>query len=248
MSDIISPSNYYYEDKIKDIGEFFNSAYALDIAIETKFANDLFYGDLSRIVYASNEYCFKRRTEMSEDGLLDIPFMNYYLTNISPDTDRFYWKNTSNIQGLLDVDNYVSLLGGKLRVVPIKLEYEATLWFSQDKDLHYATSRVMLEDTNENILYGYLEAPNDTEIKNPAFMNFSFSFKPEYTENEWLESNKITSIGIDLSFDTFLVYLNNDISISEEVIFNFLSTKGELIKNKDLLLTNPKELLTSYFT
>lgn len=262
MSDIIPPSSFYYESEFLDKNIFFNTVYALDIAIEQNFAEMLFYSDLSRVVYASNDYCFRKRTEMNENGLLDIPFMNYYLTDVSRDTNRSLWKNSSNVQTLANIDNYMQELGFGIKLVPVRLEYEATIFFSQDKDLQYATSKLMFQDNNETILKGILTSENGTELKNPAFMDYSFSFKPEYNENEWLESNNITSIGIDFGIDTFLIYPDTEargilktpqpaytpLRVTNEIIFNFLSTKGALIKDKNLLNTQPQDLLTSYFS
>lgn len=262
MSDIVIPaSSYYYESDLIDKNIFFNSVYALDIAIEQNFAEMLFYSDLSRIVYASNDFCFKKRTEVNEEGLLDIPFMNYYLKDISRDTERRLWKNITNVQTLANIDGYMQELGFGIKLVPIHLEYEATVFFSQDKDLQYATSKLLFQDNNETILYGMLESGNGTLIKNPAFLNYNFSFKPEYNENEWLEMNNITSIGVDFSFDTFLVYPDTEqrgilktpqpayspFIVAQEVVLNFLSSKN-LIKGSSILESNPQELLTSYFS
>jgi|GEM_PF-1567797 len=258
MSDTIIPvTSFFYEEDFAQENTFFNSVYALDLAIENNFGSMLFYNDLSRIVYASNEYCFRRRTSMDSEGLLDLPFINYYLKSMSPDTNRFLWKNSNNVQILLD-NGYASQLGFGIKVIPIHLEYEATAWFTQDKDLQYATSKLMFQNTNETILYGELQATNGTIVKNPAFLTYNFDFKPEYSENEWLESNNITSIGMDFSFDTFIIYPDTNIlttpqppvgalSITEEVILNFFSAKGDLIKNSNLLSTEPKDLLTVYF-
>lgn len=263
MSDTIEfvpkPSSYYYESELVNTYSFLNSVYALDIAIEQNFADMLFYSDLSRIVYASTEYCFKRRTEMSSEGVLFPPFMNYYLKSITPDTDRFLWKNTTNVQPLLNLDEYVTSLGFGLKVVPVHLVYEANAWFSQDRDLQFATSQVLFQNTNEIILYGMLNITEDYDLKNPAFMKYNLDFKPQYTENEWLETNNITSLAMDFEFDTFAVYTDisrplmlprgtpKPVYIANEIIFNFLSTKGNLSKDSNLLQTSPQELITSYF-
>lgn len=259
MSDTVIPvSAFFYEEDFAQKNTFFNSVYALDLSLESNFSNMLFYGDQSRVVYASNEYCFRKRTSMDSEGLLDIPFINYYLKSMSPDTERFLWKNSTNVQMLLD-NGYASVLGYGIKIVPIHLEYEATAWFSQDKDLQYATSKLLFQNTNETILYGELTSSNGTIIKNPAFLSYSFDFKPTYNENEWLETNNITSIGMDFSIDTFIIYpdtqvlktpqpIPNVLSITNEVILNFLSTKGELLKNENLLNTQPQDLLTMYFS
>jgi len=255
----IPPSAFYYQSEFLSKDTFLNSIYSLDIAIEQYFSKMIFYSDMSRIIYASNEYAFRRRGEMNEDGILDFPFMNYYLKSIDPETNRQLWNNTTNVQSLYNIDGYKQVLGYGLKLVPIHLTYEATIWYSQDLDLQYAYSKILMSNTNETILYPIIDVENsDVKIKNVAFLYYNLSFKPEYTENDWLEKNNITSASLDFEFDTFAVYPDTEILvtpqpsakglyIANEVIFNFLSSKGELFKNSDLLNTQPQELLIEYF-
>ncbi len=260
MSDnIIQANSFYYEDDFSRPEVFFNSIYALDISIENFFSRMLFYSDTSRLVYASNEYCFRRRSEMSENGLLEIPFMNYFLKSITPDTERRWWKNANNVQTLANLDDYKQKIGFGIKLVPIHLVYEATMWFSQDKDLQYAMSKLLMSNTNETILYSELNTESEYSLKNLGIMKYNLEFKPNYTENEWLETNKITSVALDFEFDTLAIYPNTDLAvtpqpdnqgvfIANEVILNFLSTKGQLLKNENLLNTDPQELITVYFS
>jgi len=255
----IAPSSFYYQSDFIHKETFFNSIYALDISIEEYFSKMLYYSDLSRIIYASNEHCFRRRAEMNEDGLLNFPFMNYYLKSITPDVERQWWKNTHNVQTLQNLDNYKQKLGFGIKLVPVHLVYEATVWYSQDLDLQYAFSKLLMSNTNETILYSNLQTESEHLIKNLGILYYNLDFKPEYTENEWLESNNITSASLDFEFDTFAIYPDTDILqtpqpsnrglyLANEVILNFLNTKGTLLKNENLLNTQPQELITSYFT
>lgn len=260
MSDIVVPNNnFYYESEFSRDDIFFNSVYSTDITIEEYFSKMLFYSDLSRIVYASNEYCFRRRSEMN-NGLLNIPFMNYYLSKITTDVSHQWWKHMNNVAPMLDLGGYKSLIGFGIKLVPIKLSYEATVWFSQDRDLQYAMSKILMSNTNETIIYSTLNTSSDYALKNLGLLTYNFDFKPQYTENDWLESNNITSIALDFEIDTFAVYPDSEniletpqpgaypIYIANEVILNLLSTKGTLLKNENLLNTTPQELLTFYFT
>lgn len=268
MSDIedtrIGSPNFYYESEFLFPTYALLSQYALDLAIETTFANMLFYGDLSRIVYASNDYSFQRRTEMSENGLLDVPFMSYYCTGMSLDTNRKLFKNSNQVLPLPDLNNHATNLGYGIKIIPLHLTYEATCFFSQDKDLQYAMSKLLFQSANETIIYGLLNAGKDSLgveniLKNPSFMKSNLEFKPTFSENDFLQKNNLQSIAIDFEFDTYAVYpavanvlrtpqgVPNPLYIAEEVILNFLYTKGDLLKTSELANTSPQNLLTYYF-
>jgi hypothetical protein len=254
MSDnIIQPSSFYYESDFIDKDTFFNYIYSLDIEIEEYFSKMLFYSDLGKIIYASNEFSFRKRVEQSEDAILNIPFMNYFLKSITPDTNRQWWKNTNNVQTMMNLNGYKEKLGFGVKLVPVHLNYEATIWFSQDKDLQYAYSKVLFSNTNETILYPKLTSESGFVLKNLAIMSYNLDFKPEYTENEWLEMNNITSATLDFEFDTLMVYPDTDILLTpqphnrglfltEEIIFDFLS-------KKNITLTDtPENMIRTYFT
>jgi hypothetical protein len=109
-------SFYYGQEFLDDDNDFFITQYALDMAIETKFANMLFHGDMSRIIYASNDWCFTERSRRNK-GLLEFPFMNYYLASKSLSTRRMLFNNQANVGGI-DL-GMAEILGGKFRVSPV---------------------------------------------------------------------------------------------------------------------------------
>jgi hypothetical protein len=264
MSDTIIPAtSFYYSGEFSNEAlPFSNSVYCLDIAMENKLANWVFHNDLNRIIYASNDFCFRRRLEMQgqeEEGaeFLNFPFINYYLVNTSFETERMLKKNSAQVQGMLNLGGYAEETGVDFRVIPLRLEYESTIWFSQDKDLQYAQTKLFDKSSNEIILYGDLVAPNKKAFKLPAFVKFDFQFKPEYKENEWMETNNIVSMSMDFSMDTMLIfgYKNNDlaqdiiqtVSLTEEVIMNFISTKSDILSGSPTPIV-PQDIITSYFT
>ena len=64
---------FYYGEQMKHWAST-PMSYALDIAIENYFCQTLEF-PLDRIIYASNEYCFRERTRKKE-GDLNLPFLN----------------------------------------------------------------------------------------------------------------------------------------------------------------------------
>lgn len=193
---------FYYGNQMKSWANT-PMVYSLDIAIENHFSSILEL-PLDRIIYASNEYCFRERTRKN-NGDLNLPFVNYYRTGYEK-SEREWFNNYSNKYGLIDRENkFTSLLGGRLRVYPITITYEATAFFSQNKDCEYAMNKLLFEDSNETILNPQLETDKGDIIENIAIFDSDLSYNPTYQESDWLEQNRIWTIGIDFSVTTFMI-------------------------------------------
>jgi len=250
MSDTVVPvTSFYYGEEFSQ-NNWYNTSIATAIAIEEHYAPILFKNDLTRIIYASTDYCFRERSRKNK-VLLNLPFMNYYLKSIERDTSpRSLWNNANNIQGMLDMDDdHQALLNSRIRLVPVKLHFEASVWYDQPQDLLKAYQLLALDESNETIIYSYYDAANDCQLKVPCFVKYNLDYNPEYSEKEWLEENKIMSIAVDFEITTFFLYThgtNTNVSFSNHIIFNFLSTKG-IINTDDPLLTTPQELIIEYF-
>lgn len=250
MSDIISnPTSYYYGSKYRTNNFFFNSIYSLDIELEKKFADVLFYGDLSRIIYASPEYNFKERGRKNESNL-NLPFMSYWLNVISDETDRKLFSNQINVDGL---DLGLTAANIKPQITPLHLEYDALVFFSQDRDLKYASYLINKLHSNENVVYYYLQVDGtETVVKIPAFLTYDVSYNPEFKEQDWLEENKIMSIAMTWNIDTLQLNVLNEsideaypiLSITQQTIFDFLVTKNIIDRND---ISNNEGILLQYF-
>ncbi|MDA3856626.1 MAG: hypothetical protein PF569_10310 [Candidatus Woesearchaeota archaeon] len=235
------PTRFYY-DEVND-NSYLNTFYASDIALETHFANMLFKGSLDRIVYASNDYAFRKRagSVTSDYTNLEFPFMNYYNPQVvNPDTDRFYWNHIANIEGI-----YSSELGRKIRVVPLRIEYESSIWFNSAFDLQYAMSRLNNNDSNETVVYATVTTTDGQDITIPMFLGYNFSDNV-YQEDDFLEQNRIYNQGINFTVDLVMLYDDSPVSITDEIIFNFLSSKN--LDTSDPINSDPQKLLTQYFT
>lgn len=217
---------FYYGDKFEKWGNT-PMTYALDIAIENHIAKTLQF-PLDRIIYASNEYCFRERTRRNE-GELNLPFFNYYRTGFE-EADRPWRNYRVSKWGLLDSNNeFTSKLGGKIKAYPITVTYEGTAFFAQDKDCQYAMNRLLYEDFNETCLTPKLETNDGTILENMAIFDSELEYMPTYQESDWLEQNRIWTIGIDFAVQTFMIGDFDDnpanLHVAKEVLFNFFSAK-----------------------
>ena len=219
------------------LGSWINTVYALDIAIENHLGYLLLDGDLSRIIYSDVAYALRKRYTSSSVQGLDLPFISYKISSlVGEGSDRQWWNHTANIEGI-----WVEELQRKLRYTPITVEYEVGVFTHKNIDNLYMQNQFMWDYSNETVLEPILEI-DDLEFSIPAVLNHSINYDPAYSQSDWLQQNKIHSIEATLTFETFIIQDNYDVSIPETVIFNFLQNKGVTIEEgnnyqalKDLL-------------
>lgn len=223
---ITKSSSFYYGEQMKSWANT-PMSYVTDIAIENHFAQTLEF-PLDRIIYASNEYCFRERTRKNE-GDLNLPFMNYYRKGFS-DSERPWFNDYSNRFGLIDRQNrFTSKLGGKLRIYPITIQYEGTIFFGQNKDCEYAMNKLLFDKSNETTIKPQLETNNGDVIQNIGIMNFDLEYNPTYQESDWLEQNRLWSIGVDFEITTYMIgkFDSNPMGlhVAKNVMLEFFSAK-----------------------
>ena len=223
---ITRSSPFYYGEQMKHWAST-PMSYAIDIAIENHFSKSLEF-PLDRIIYASNEYCFRERTRKNE-GDLNLPFLNYYRVGYNK-SEREWFNDYSNRFGLIDRQNkFTSILGGKMRIYPITIQYEATVFFAQNKDCEYAMNKLLFDASNETTIEPQLETNDGDIIKNSGLVNFDLEYNPTYQESDWLEQNRIWTIGIDFSVTTFMIGnfdTNPDnLHVAKSVLLEFFSAK-----------------------
>ncbi len=213
----------YYSDK-----NFLNFINAIDLTLIKHFSNMLFDSDRTKVIYSSNAYAFRKRAS-NNDGNLDLPFLNFRLTNyeVGP---RSWWNQSAYTRGI-----FIKEIEEKMRIAPITLSYESSFWCHRDSELKYAFSEVNWDADNKTILNEQHEtAPkpyitvNEEDISLPAVLNYEgLQFEPEYNEQDWLERNNIHSASIDFSLDTYALKTNADITIPTELILEFAYAFGE---------------------
>ncbi|MDC7242436.1 MAG: hypothetical protein PQJ44_00265 [Sphaerochaetaceae bacterium] len=248
-----------------DTSNFLNVVYALNIQLETHFANLGLNGDLNRVVYAKKEYCFRERLRQRENGgdtnlnkgkttSLDFPFMQYAVTNIDANATKKSFNNLANIEGI-----WLEDLGKKVRIAPIDIEYSLNFFYQKFEDALYAYNQLIVDNSNQTLLYPEFTVDNvDGE---PT--TFPISAELAYnninldqdgwsdSENAWLKTNRIHVVsvgGIEFATQALAIDDDSDVSITEEVIFNFLSSKDGYSGDLDDIDTlDPQTLLTYYF-
>lgn len=250
---ITNPNSFYYGEQLKHWAST-PIAYSTDIAIENQMSSVLEF-PLDRIIYASNEYCFRERTRRNK-GELNLPFMNYYRTGYDT-SDKLWFNDFQNRFWLLDSDNkFTSQMGGRMKIYPVNIEYEGTVFFAQNKDCEYAINKLMYVASNETIITPELEMNDGTIIKNAGVFNLETELNPNYQENDWLEQNRIWTIGLSFSVRTFMIGEFNQksddgsddyyLNVSRKAVLEFFSAKKlnyqHPMQSEDIVM-----LLSEYF-
>jgi hypothetical protein len=232
-----SIQKFYDIDSLK----YRNVLYALDIAVETYFADFLLGGEVSRLVYCKNDFAFRKRAEYKSVAdakklhNLDFPFMNYCVTDISADTERQWYNHELNLNGV-----YVEELGRNIRMIPVTVKYESTIFFHTNIDSQFAMAELLWDADAESIVNPIVEIDGQ-EVSLHGVLDFGLSYEPQFDRNDWLAQNKIHSIGLDFEVQTFLIK-DSSVCVPKELIFSFFTEK-EIAFDED----NLTERVTTYF-
>lgn len=244
---ITNSSSFYYGNQMNHWSAV-PISYSVDIAVEYLFSEVLEF-PLDRIIYASNDYCFRERTRVNK-GELNLPFMNYYRTGYDYSSRRWF-NDFSNRFWLQDSQNErTTLMGGKMKIYPIEIQYEGTVFFAQNKDCEYAMNKLLYVNSNETIITPKLEFGDGNILENAGVFNLDVDYNPEYQENEWLEKNRIWTIGLEFSVRTFMIgqFDRNpdNLRIAKSVLLEFFSAKKI---NYESPMDSPQleMLLSTYF-
>lgn len=194
-----------------------NCIHASTIAIHNHFASLLFNGELDRIVYASTEFAFRERTKRIKSQNLDLPFMNIHIEQggILNEVKRTWWNHIANIRGV-----WIDTLGRNLRFTPITINYDSTLFVHKDIDAMFAVSELFWDESNETQIRPKVII-DDTEIEIPGNLGYRLNPYAQYAEKDWLESNKMIAIQVNMTLETMMLKDNSNITIPQTVILEF---------------------------
>lgn len=187
-----------------------NSILSTTLALMEFFDRLLFVKDSTRVIYASNAYAFRARSQVSRGeensdlqvNDLNFPFMNLAIAQggISFQDTKLNTTYEAKTSGI-----YIEELGKKVRLYPMNIRFEGTFFTTQMADAQLAISRIFRVASTELKLASSLWY-NDVEIKNVVNIVFDdVVLDDQYQEIDWLEKNRIHTIGISISASTYLV-------------------------------------------
>lgn len=198
---------------------FYSTVLSTNIALYQYLANILFDGDLSRVVWASNDRTFRKRVEQvtkrskgENIGSLDLPYCSFRLSQDGLENraqNRPWFNQALNVEG-----EWIEELGRKVRQTPIQLKYEGVICLQHDTDVYLLEQLLIWVMSNETLLEPVLATVGDdgkpAEIKNIALTNITPHMNSRFSEAEWVTNNKIQTIDIDIQVDTYLLKDNRE--------------------------------------
>jgi len=230
------PSFYAQDDNYSN---FINIRYLLDIEIEKFIADKLFFGDVNRIIVASNEMAFKKRG-LTYQGDYHFPFLNYWLTGYEYSSDFGWYNMVNEKQGV-----WIPSENANVRIMPLVMEYEASFWCNRTDEMQYALKELLFVKNNHTALQtGFTYG--DSEIQFIGIFNVT-DLEPnaEYQDSDWLERNKISNIGMNFTVIAYDPKIEGSIAPIESIIFDFAA---RITGSTDLTFTEAWEIVQNKIT
>jgi len=204
-----------------DFGSDVNICYAANIALEKYIAKNFLNDDLTRVIYASTEFALRKRSAAIKYSNLDLPFINYKVRPIDPySTGRPSWANNQ----LATEGVYEEALGKKVLAIPVTINYDSTFFIHRDDETHFLYNKLSWDTTLETKLILPIEI-DGLAVPIIGVIKYNLDFDPDYIDKDWLEKNKIHTISLDMTIDTFFIKLNSSFSITETFILDFVRGK-----------------------
>jgi len=206
----------FVQQKFFDHSLFTNTYYASLIPLEYFVSNVLMRGELSRVLWASDDMAFYRRflTVGAENGAnvteikpanLELPFVNYwYSGGWAPDDRAYAVQPKQMINGV-----WHEGLPGYLRAMAVRGDFSFTAFYSRDDDSRLAYELLLWEQTPKGPAQfaTYLKW-NDTDIAIPTFFTIEDpQFNPDFQESEWLKAQRIFPIKFRIVARTYSIHM-----------------------------------------
>ena len=111
-------------------------------------------------------------------------------------------------------------------------------------------NKLLFDNSNETIVKPQVETNDGDIITNAGLMNFDIEYNPTYQESDWLEQNRIWTIGIDFTITTYMIGTfdtnSDNLHVAKSVLLEFFTAKKLNYENyKDS--EQMEMLLTEYF-
>ena len=233
------------------------------ISLEEFLTDELFKSDLTRAVYATSEYAYRRRFELIdtsrefesvEASSLQFPFMSYHIDEPWKPSDerRVFPMEEIGFEADSGLQN--------LRYIPIENTIKVYLHFDREDDARFAQNVLMFLSSVKRWKTQEVSYRFDTVNVPFRFEIGKTTFNPAIEENTWLKEHRLFILTVQVDIQSTLLFppfQESDGSnfepepfvIVERVLMDFISGKvDEAVETsvEDLLLEDSSITLSSF--
>lgn len=215
------------------------------ISFEKFFTEQLFKSDLTKAVYATTDYAFRRRFELIdtnknwetvEASSLQFPFMSYHVGDT--------WKPIPNKRIFAMEEFGVTSVteASSIRMIQAENKVNVVLYYDREDDARFAydvlafmSSQKRWSKQEVTYLHEQLELPVSFTIDAEKI-----SYNPKIQENDWLKENRIFVLSFEVEVASMIMapplqfaddseYNPTPFVITETVVMEFLNGKSTSI-------------------
>lgn len=160
-----------------------------------------FMGDSSRAIISSTEMALRNRAKGNAWSNANLPFFNLGVPSVNKDVARPWYVHRLAVEGV-----WVPELQRKVKMLPIKISFECNLFYHNMYDVQFAMFRAIQEEHFEDRLSIPMKFENGQELNLIGILEYNLDTNPQYTEKDFLERNKIRTITLDPTVDTYVIW------------------------------------------
>ncbi len=226
------------------------------VSLESFFTNKLFKQDLSRAVYSTSEYAYRRRFELLdssrnfeniEASSLQFPFMSYRIE------DSWNPIPQKRVYSLESFGELAASLLGNLRVVQVENKIKILFHYDREDDARLAMDKLFFLSRTKWTLTTEVTSYRFDKLNVPIRISIdanSLTLNPKIKETDWLKQNRLFIISVDVLLESLILYPPEQLAdgstyepemftLSEEVIMEFIAAKDAAITSvSDILQDN----------
>ena len=212
MTEIIK-EQYYNKDK------FVNIHVCSKVSIEYFLAKLLFKDDLTRVLYSTLDFTFRKRLEQIDTAngkveeaevnmvSLGLPYASYFQeSNWEPDDRVASMSAAEMCIGHYDMNTF-----SRLRAMAVKAPYKATIFFGRDDDARVAHQLLSWEQNPKSpiLMYNYVKW-HGQRLVIPTFVTIDkIEYNPDFKQSDWLTKARIIPITVEMTVRSYTIRLPN---------------------------------------
>lgn len=165
------------------------------------FKDRYLMGDEKRVIISSTAMALRKRASGNQWSNANLPFANVFIKSIEKKVDRPWYNHLLATDGI-----WIPELNRKVKMLPVRINFEASLFYHNTYDLQFSTFRLMQDEHFEDRLT--IPMLNEQNMEFPLFgvIDYNLNTENTFSEKEFLERNNIKVVTVDPFVDTWIIW------------------------------------------